>query len=105
MESSFLKRDIPQLNSLHGQWYLHKDKNISSDDLESMPTIENYDPRIMKTFCKILSQSKRVNHWHYFAKQLEETLAQIGLIIDERTAQSFVGDFLTALKGLEFRPK
>lgn len=77
--------------------------NISLDELRSMRTLALYDPRIIKTFLEILSQSTRLNHWHFFSAQLQKELTQIGLIVDQVTALSFVADFLTALEGLEFR--
>lgn len=77
--------------------------NISLHELKSMRSLALYDPRIIKTFLEILSQSTRLNHWHDFSVKLEKELTQIGLIVGKGTAQYFVADFLTALEGLEFR--
>lgn len=76
---------------------------ISLDELKSMPTLAHYHPQIVRTFFKILIQSTRLNHWHYFSEQLEKELTQIGLVVGKGTSQYFVGDFLGALGRLEFR--
>jgi hypothetical protein len=76
---------------------------ISLDELKSMPTIAHYHPQIVRTFFKILVQSTRVNPWHHVIEQLEKELTQTGLIVGKEAVQYFVGDFLTALAGLEFR--